>query len=130
MQHILVIDDSRDILDLFRDILEAEGYEVSLAESVPTNVRDLDPPHPNLVILDYRFGKQQEIWQFMQSMENCRATASIPLILCSTDLQVVDNLEDYVERKHIPVVYKPFDIDELALTVHQTITPRLASYGP
>ncbi|GLV60556.1 hypothetical protein KDH_73750 [Dictyobacter sp. S3.2.2.5] len=130
MQHILVIDNSREILDLFRDILEAEGYEVSLTESVPTSVRDLDPPHPDLVILDCQFGKQQEARQFVQSMENCRATASIPLILCSTDLQAVDNLEDYVERQHIPVVYKPFDIDELARTVHQTITPRFTSCGP
>lgn len=130
MQHILVIDNSRDILDLFRDILEAEGYEVSLADSVPKNMTDLESSHPDLIILDFRIGKYQETWQFLRNMAISHATASIPLILCPTDLQAFYGQENYLEYKNIQVVCKPFDIDELIQTVQQAISPPIASYGP
>ncbi len=59
-QRILVIDDTQEILDLFRVILEAEGYEVFLSTHGYENVVEIEHLHPDLLILDFLLGKQNE----------------------------------------------------------------------
>ena len=50
--HILVVDDERDIRELVKEILEDEGYEVSVAENGAA-ARDARRTHrPDLVLLD------------------------------------------------------------------------------
>lgn len=50
--HILVVDDEPDIRDLVRDILEDEGYEVSLAEGAEAARRARRSRRPDLTLLD------------------------------------------------------------------------------
>ena len=38
-RHILVVNDTVEILDLFREILEEEGYRVSLFSAISTRSR-------------------------------------------------------------------------------------------
>ena len=47
-QRILVIDDTQEILDLFRVILEAEGYEVLLSTHSYENVVEIEHLHHRL----------------------------------------------------------------------------------
>ena len=50
--HILVVDDEPDICTLLKDILEDEGYDISLAENA-TEARKLRKERrPDLVLLD------------------------------------------------------------------------------
>ncbi len=51
-QHILVIDDEPDIRNLVRDILEDEGYEVSVAENAQQAREQRRLRKPDLILLD------------------------------------------------------------------------------
>ena len=59
---ILVINDTPEILDLFRDILEAEGYEVTLHAFDPKQLDEIEREQPDLIILDYLIGGEPAGW--------------------------------------------------------------------
>jgi two-component system nitrogen regulation response regulator NtrX len=50
--HILVVDDEPDIRELVRDILEDEGYKVTVAENGQTARKSFASHSPDLVLLD------------------------------------------------------------------------------
>lgn len=50
--HILVVDDERDIRELLKEILEDEGYEVSIAENGETARLARRARRPDLILLD------------------------------------------------------------------------------
>jgi len=50
--HILVVDDEPDIRELVRDILEDEGYKVTIAENGETARMNFAQGNPDLVLLD------------------------------------------------------------------------------
>ena len=54
--HILVINDTQEILDLFRDILEDEGHRVSLYLYAFQDIAEVREIRPDLVILDFVIG--------------------------------------------------------------------------
>ena len=123
---ILVIDDTQEILDLFRVILEAEGYEVLLSAHSYENIVEIEHLHPDLLVLDLLIGKQNEGWQLLHMLKLHAPTASIPVIICKAALTEVREQEDYLQKKEIQVVFKPFDIDELVFAVKRG----LASSSP
>lgn len=49
---ILIVDDEPDVLLTLRMILEAEGFEASLAADGETALRRIDDEQPDLVLLD------------------------------------------------------------------------------
>ncbi len=54
--HILTINDTQTILDLFQMILEDEGYQVTRATFITQNIKDVEKINPDLIILDLIFG--------------------------------------------------------------------------
>ena len=112
-RHILVVNDTQEILDLFRAILEEEGYRVSLSTFT---FRDLDAIiglQPDLIILDFMVGGEDYGWQLLQKAKMHRATARIPLIVCTAAVQLVRQLEGHLKEKGVGIVIKPFEIDDL-----------------
>jgi CheY-like chemotaxis protein len=55
MCHILIADDDPVQLDLRRELLRAEGHEVSMAFSAAQTVRRLQARAADLIIMDLRF---------------------------------------------------------------------------
>ena len=119
---ILVINDDESILELFKLILEGEGFEVYSSEEAIENIADVERIQPDLVILDLKMGMQQEGWTMMQKIRMYPPTQHIPMILCTAALEEARQQEDTLQDKGIPVVYKPFAIDELLHAV-QTVLP-------
>jgi len=118
LKRILVINDDDSILELFRLLLEGEGYEVDTSLETIENIRDVEQIKPDLVILDLKMGMQQEGWVMMQKLRMYPPTQNIPIILCTAALNEVREQEATLEDKGIPVVYKPFSVDELLKAVH------------
>ena len=112
-EHIVVVNDTQEILDLFRDILEEEGYRVSLYSYAFKDIADISALQPDLVILDFVIGGEAHGWQLLQKMKMTRETKDIPVIVCTAALQLVRELEGHLKTKNVGVVLKPFDIDEL-----------------
>lgn len=126
-KHILVINDTQEILDLFREILEDEGYRASLYSSGFNDIQQIVEMAPDLVILDLMIGGESQGWQMLQKMKMSRATADIPVVVCTAAVSLARDLEGHLRSKNVGLVLKPFDIDELVAEVRQFINPESAS---
>lgn len=122
MARILVVNDTQEILELFRMLLEEEeGHEVILSGFPFEQISDVEKIKPDLIILDFIFGDQKSGWQMLQMLKMQRSTSSIPVIVCTAALDAVREQEGYLVSKGVHVVYKPFDIDQLISNVRQLL---------
>lgn len=118
---IMVINDDQDILELYSALLSEEGYDViisKLAFEHPTAVELL---HPDLVILDLKFGTQFEGWKMMQKLRLYRPTAKLPIMICTAAVREAREQEEHLRSEGIGIVYKPFSVDPLLLAVRQML---------
>jgi DNA-binding response OmpR family regulator len=120
-RRILVVNDTQEILELFRMILEGEGYEVILSGFPIQQIHDVEEINPDLIILDFVFGDQKLGWQMLQMLKMQRSTESIPVIVCTAALDMVREQEGFLVSQGIHVIYKPFDIDLLITNVKQLL---------
>ena len=118
---ILVVNDTQEILELFRMLLEEEGYEVILSGFPVQQISDVERINPDLIILDFVFGDQKIGWQMLQMLKMHRSTESIPVIVCTAALDMVREQEGYLVSQGVHVVFKPFDIDHLMANVKQLL---------
>ncbi len=118
---ILVVNDTQEILELFRMLLEEEGYEVILSGFPIQQISDVERINPDLIILDFVFGDQKIGWQMLQMLKMQRSTALIPVIVCTAALDMVREQEGYLVSQGVHVVFKPFDIDHLMVNVKQLL---------
>jgi CheY-like chemotaxis protein len=114
---VLVVNDTQEILELFRDILIEEGYDVVLNSFAPRDLDTLLKVDPDLVILDFMMGNEGSGWQLLQKMKMSRETSAIPVVVCTGAVQMVRELEGHLSAKNVGVVIKPFDIDDLVRTI-------------
>jgi DNA-binding response OmpR family regulator len=121
LARILVVNDTQEILELFRLLLEEEGYEVVLAGFPFQQISDIEHVNPDLIILDFVFGDQKTGWQMLQMLKMRRSTATIPIIACTAALDLVREQEGYLVSQGVHVIFKPFDIDQLLASVKQAL---------
>ena len=113
-KHVLVINDTEEILELFQVILHEEaGHEVTITSFQPHMVDFVKQIEPDLIISDHVFGEEKVGFQFLQRLKMDRETASIPVIVCSGAVRELKEMEGYLVSKNVGVLYKPFDVDEL-----------------
>jgi len=115
-KHVFVINDTVAILELFRSLLEDEGFRVTtdgfsveLVEMLG-RVRDA---RPDVVVLDFVILDEGKGWQFLQLMKMDRETKAIPVIVCTAAAKLVEELQVHLDAMGVVVVLKPFDIDHL-----------------
>ena len=115
-KHILVVNDDPAILELFRELLSEEGYEVTLdkferqTSELQQSIRDLQP---DMVIMDFVIGGESSGWQLLQVVKMDRSTRDIPVIVCTGAVKQVTELSSHLDEMGVHVVLKPFDIDHL-----------------
>ena len=124
---ILVINASLDMLNLFHDILDGQGYEVELSNYTFEGIHTIERLKPDLIILDFeREGKPEE-WQLLKMIRLHESIAKIPLIICMAPLYIFSDKEEYFRRKNIQLLFAPMEKDEILATVRQTLE---ASHPP
>lgn len=125
-QHLLVVNDTPELLELFSALLEAEGYRVTTDRftvevgEVLRRVRDLQP---DLLVLDFMIGGEGLGWQLLQMVRMDRATRAIPVVVCTAAVAVVNDLKAHLDEMDVAVVLKPFDIDHLLAVVAARLPP-------
>lgn len=122
MKRILVVDDSQELLELFRLILASEDHEVTLASHVIEDTAEIARIQPDLIILDFFFrGRPGAGRQMLHKLKSSQATASIPLIICTAAEREVAAQQAYLLSEGISVLFKPFDIDVLVDIVDRAL---------
>ncbi len=127
---VLVINDTKEILELFRDILAGEmGLDVTLMTYAPDEMARIVDEKPDLVIVDFVLGDRElEGWQLLQKMRMHPQTQTIPIVACTAAVRQVREAEAYLLEQGIEVVMKPFTIAQLENAVRNAL--RLAGGQP
>jgi len=113
MNHVLVIDDDHDLVDLLREFLATEGFTVDAAYDYASGLAvALDGKH-ELVVLDVMLPGGSGL----DLLKTLRASSKVPLVLLSAVGETVDRIiglqsgaDDYLA--------KPFEPRELAARIH------------
>jgi CheY-like chemotaxis protein len=118
-----VINDTKEILELFRDILEVEmGHEVTLMSFAPDELTRIAEELPDLIIVDFVIGdREMDGWQLLQKLRMFRPTAGIPVVACTAAVRQVRESEAYLLEQGIEVVLKPFSVDQLEGAVRRAL---------
>lgn len=119
---ILVIEDEPDILELYRLLLETEGYEVHTKDTAYTDLTEVEHIQPHLIILDLMMGLKQEGWRFFNMVRQASSTASIPLILCTAAEHELKEKIDALKTPYVDIVFKPFDVDDFLQVIQRMLS--------
>jgi CheY-like chemotaxis protein len=118
---VLVINTSLDILNLFHDILDGQGYDVELSNYTFEGIHTIERLQPDLVILDFeREGKPEE-WQLLKMIRMRDSTAHIPLIICMAPIHIFLDKEEFFRRKNIHLLFAPMYKAEILDAVQQIL---------
>jgi two-component system response regulator VicR len=116
--HILVVNDSPEILALKREIFEEEGFQVSTRINRDVDLDEIIRIGPNLVILDYSNEAESAL---LGQLRTHPRTASIPIVLCTGAIREIEEIRPQIEAMGVGVVYKPFDIEDLVGVVREAL---------
>lgn len=105
MKKILIVDDSLDILDILRTLLESKEYEVITASDGEQGMERAKSDKPDLIILDIMMPKMDG-YTFIKTKKRDQDIKDIPVIILTgktemVDLFLVEGVSDYL--------VKPFD---------------------
>ena len=119
--HVLVVDDAPELQTLFRDILEGEGYRVSLAPAAP-NVDELADLRPDLLVLDLLLGDDEDAaWRLLRGLREDPQLATVPVLVCSAATRLLQQLEPELLNLGAEIVPKPFDLEDLLRAVERCV---------
>ncbi|HEV3486093.1 MAG TPA: response regulator [Vicinamibacterales bacterium] len=122
-KHILVVNDTEEILDLFRSILEGLGHRMTAWSFSPDDLAKVTEVKPDLVILDVLVGPTElQGWALLQKMRMEPSTESIPIIVCSAATNWVREQEGWLAAKGVKVVLKPFGVNDLEHAIGQALS--------
>ena len=121
-QHVLVVNDTEEILDLFRDILEGMGHRMTAWSFSPDDLAKVTEIKPDLVILDLMMGATElQGWALLQKIRMSPPTEDIPVIVCSAATNWVREQEGWLTANAVKVVLKPFKVAHLEHAIEQAL---------
>jgi DNA-binding response OmpR family regulator len=106
---VLVIDDDEAVLDVMKEALVYEGFEVKIADKADDIQSMISTYRPDLLLIDYILNGINGGEICHQLKEN-NSTGKLPVIIVSAYPKVLTSLGLYGCDKFIP---KPFDLDDL-----------------
>lgn len=110
--HILVVDDDKNICELLRLYLEKEGFNVSLAFDGAQGLSKFSKENPDLVLLDIMM-PNIDGWQVCREI---RKTSQCPIIMLTAKGETIDKVLG-LELGADDYVVKPFDSKEVVARI-------------
>jgi DNA-binding response OmpR family regulator len=120
-QHIFVVNGSVEFLDLVRELLQDEDYNVTTTNFVPRTFHQIETARPSLLVVDVCHGENAG-WDLLTELRQEAATWQIPVILVSTSKQnLVRAKEEHAIWGGGRYLLKPFDLEELLRMIQELI---------
>jgi len=122
--HICVINGAASFLNLMRDLLEDENFNVTTTNYVPTSYVQIAALQPDVLILDLAIG-QQAGWELLEKLHAEAATTRIPIIVVSTQPEYLLRARAQAVRYRAHgFVAKPFDLSEILALINSALAVR------
>lgn len=122
MAQIAVASNAADILELYLDFFSLEGHNVIKKSFGQGALKELCTDPPDLVLLDFPLGLDEEGSHFLKKVREHPATQLLPVLLCTTMPRAVEQQRDFLERNRVHVLVKPFELEELSRMVNAALT--------
>jgi len=111
--HVLVVDDNEEFCENLADILELNGYEVTVAHSGAEGVARTSEAAFGVALMDVRMPLVDGVEAFRRMKE----TAPRMPVIMMTAFTVEELLEDTLREGAFAALHKPIDFDELFATL-------------
>ncbi|MBF2047627.1 MAG: response regulator [Leptolyngbya sp. IPPAS B-1204] len=131
-QKILVIDDSRVIRNMVRDMLPKGNFQVLEAKDGVEGINCIRQERPNLIMLDFLLPRMSG-WEVFQQIQSQADLQKIPLVLMSGRREeVTEKIPEPFE--YFEFIEKPFEQKELIEAIKSAYAksrlPRAVSAAP
>ena len=120
MERILIVDDEKNYLLVLSALLGGEGYEVMTAPSGARALALVEEDEPDLVITDMRMPRMSGV-QLIQELKE--RLPDLPVIVM-TAFGTVENAVEAMKAGAIDYITKPFENQELLMTVERALKMR------
>jgi DNA-binding response OmpR family regulator len=117
-QRILVVDDEHDYVDVLKDRLVFEGFEVDVAYDGPSGLAQLTAAPPSLVLLDVMMPGMNG-FEFVRRMREAPGGDAVPVIFVTAYGRQPSEAE-LALIGDAPFIRKPFEVDELVALIRET----------
>ena len=111
---VLVVDDDEDIVSLVSFVLEEQGYVVVTAADGTAALGALETGSPGLILLDLRMPGMNG-WEFATQARRQYGSQVAIVVMTAGD----DGVRSAKEIQADGSLSKPFDIDDLVITVRK-----------
>lgn len=115
---VLCIDDDPDAVNLIREILIDEGYQVVVAQSADAGLAKAKSLQPAAITLDILM-PDKDGWQLLHELKEESLTKNIPVIMVS----VIENKEWGYRLGAVDYLLKPVDVKELIASLDRLRNP-------
>jgi CheY-like chemotaxis protein len=122
LKTVAVLDDDQALVDLYKTVLEDEGYtvhSVAISRQPAQILADLKTVNPDLLILDVHIPGLNS-FDILKSIQTRPDMAKLKVLVCSASQPSLDSLQALLAEAHLvnpSVLQKPFDLDDLSQEV-------------
>ena len=120
-QRIAIIEDDPRITMLFARVLEDAGYQPVVAVTHDSIVRLAEDVRPDLFIVNLIRGGDYIGMRTLSILRAHRATATVPVILCSSDTAFLHAQREALAQQKCLILAKPFLIHNLLDVVQEAL---------
>ena len=120
-QHIFVVNGAVDFLDVLRELLQEERFNVTTTNFVPNTYDQIAALQPDLLMIDLAVGVHAG-WDLLERLAHETVTRDIPVIVFSTSQHILEEVQEDPERfGGQRFLGKPVDLDEVLDSVDKLI---------
>src|SRR5215204_5226758 len=114
MAVVLVVNDDRDMLDMYADALEAMGHEAVTKEAIDAGPETVRQVGAQALVVDLQAPHEREFGlRVIREVREDPETRDLPIILATGATEELDSLHERLETLEVPVLIKPFPISVL-----------------
>ena len=120
-RHVFVVNGSVEFLDVVRELLQDERYNVTTTNFFPRTFHQIETAQPSLLVIDLCHGEQAG-WDLLTELRQKAATRQIPVILVSTSKKYLERAEEeHAIWGGDRYLLKPFDLEELLRMIRELV---------
>ena len=120
-QTVLIVEDEKDAVEMYRIVLEIEGYQVVVAYTLPMAVKELEAEKPDLLILDVVLRGSSGL-ELCEKIRKDPEMEDLPVVIIS-NLDSKDDIAAGMEAGANAYLTKPISQDELLEAVRENLKP-------
>ena len=127
-QTILIVEDERDTVEMYRIVLEVEGYQVMVAYTLQGAIKQLEKKKPDLVLLDVALRGTSGL-DLCEKIRGDPELADLPVVIIS-NLDSPEEIKAGLDAGANVYLTKPISQNELLEAVQQNLGLQLKESAP